>query len=237
MSLGELPISSNYRVYYKLEDLTDSGINGYNLTNNNSVSFISNGKFNGCADFGSSGTNKALSYGANPMSGLTFPNATFSMWVKFNDVTTSNANAGIFHIATRLSSGAGASRVNIFYSIVDGTVQLTANNFLTTTSAQIIYSIPSASISKWYNIIIVKSDITTLKLYIDGVLVGSDTGVGSEHVNATLISYIAIGNRNAVSYILQAFANIDEIIIEEREWSNSEIRKYYTQGVGRYHTQ
>lgn len=63
---GRNAVWTGYRAVYHLESLTlDSTGNGYTLTNNNSVAASSTCKIAGCADFGSTNTNKSLSIASN----------------------------------------------------------------------------------------------------------------------------------------------------------------------------
>lgn len=227
--IGQLPARSTMRVYYHLEDVNDASGNSQTLTNNNSVPFNA-GKFNLGADFGSSGTDKSLTRVFNPMSALTYADATYSMWVKFNNSASSNPTAGILQVATRTTSGAGAARTVLGYNITGGNIVFTATTLLTTTNITITHSEP-ANTTIWYNCVLIKSGTTTLTLYVNGVQVATGTGSGSDNVNVPLTYCLAIGNRQ-VTPVLQAWATIDEVIIEERIWTASEIRKYYSQGRG-----
>jgi len=227
--LGELPARTSMRAYYKLENLNDSSGNSRTLTNAGTVPFNA-GKFNKCADFGSSGTNKSLVLNANPMSGLLVADWTVSCWVKWNNSSTSNTNAAIWHLATRTTSGTGAGRTTFSYNVNAGNFELTARTMLTTTDAIATYNIP-VNTTNWYNIIIRKVATTTIEIWVNGVMVATNTGVGSDNINVALNNCLSIGNRQLTATI-QAWALIDEVIIEERLWSASEIRKYYSQGRG-----
>ncbi len=233
--LGELPTRTSIKAYYPLNGITilDSSGNGRNLTNVNSVSFT-NGKFKGGADFGTSGTNKALTYTtANILSGLIPANITFSCWTKLNNSSASNISAGLVHICTRLTSGSGAIRAALLYNIGSGNVTFTAFCSYVTSGNLLITHTTPANTSDWYHIAMVISNTSLVTLYVNGVAVTNGTGVGGYNQNANTIDYVTIGNRNAV-HDQQAWATIDEVIFEERAWSDSEIRKYYTQARGKY---
>ncbi len=233
MELGEIPERTSLRVYYHLEDINDASGNGRTLTNNNSVPF-SAGKFGLGSDFGSSGTNKALSLSANPMSSLTYANATFSMWVKFNSISNPTAGSGYFFVlATRVTSGAGAARCFFNYSVSAGNFNINATIKLATGDAIASYSIP-VNTTNWYNFVFVKSSTTTAILYVNGVQVATDTGSGADNINVNSLCTLAIGNIGHTAFANQGWHIMDEFIIEQRAWSASEIRKYYSQGLGRF---
>ncbi len=234
MSLGELPINPNFRVYYKLEDETDSGVNGYDLTNSGSVLFNA-GKFNNGANFGTSGS-KALYYPTSSIfSALAVPNITCSFWVKFNSISDIGSMS-LTQYASQLASGTGALRSTCSYTISSSNVTFTATTVLQTTNAVASITMPVV-VDKWYSIIVVKRTTTIVDLYINGMLVATNTGSGVDRVNVTQTYYLAIGNRTLAPFLSNPLAVLDEYIIEEISWSASEIRKYYTQGVGRFLTQ
>lgn len=233
MQLGEIPERTSMRCYYHLEGLDDSSGNGRTLTNQNTVVF-NPAKFSLGADFGSSGTNKVLSLSANPMSSLTYANATFSFWVKFNSVSNPTAGSGYFFVlATRVTSGAGAARCFFNYNVSAGNFNINAVIKLATGDATASYSIP-VNTTNWYNFIFVKSNTTTAILYVNGVQVATDTGSGADTINVNSLCTLAIGNIGHTAFANQGWHIMDEFIIEQRIWSASEIRKYYTQGLGRF---
>lgn len=230
MSLGELPVTG--RVYYRLKDLTDLSGNARTLVNNNSVT-LGPAKFDGGADFGSAGTNKSLTYaGGNVMSTLTPANITMSFWFKLNDATTSAANAGLVHTYTRLTAGTGACRLISFYNITGTTITITGSMQLTTAgNVQVNFS-DTATTNKWYNVVITKVATNTLNMYVNGNLVSTTTEAGNDTIPAvTATAFLSIGN-NATSQIVQSFSKIDEVIVVQRVWTASEVRKYYNQGKG-----
>ncbi len=58
------PSQANLKAFYELNDVNDSSGNGYNLTNNNTVTFTSAKKGNG-ANFSTTNTNKSLTTSSN----------------------------------------------------------------------------------------------------------------------------------------------------------------------------
>ncbi len=112
-----IPKKSNVRGYWKLEDINDSGANGYTLTNNGSCSFVA-GKDNNAVDFGSSNSSKSLSIANN--CGISNSDCSASMWV--NPYATTMAgdhpiifltydNVGVAFGLFQMSTGIGALRL------------------------------------------------------------------------------------------------------------------------------
>lgn len=231
---GQIPARATMRGYYHLEGLTDASGNGITLTNNNTVAFNA-GRFTNSANFGSSGTNKGLTYAtANIMSVLSFANATASFWVKFNSTSNPTGNPAYFFTnATRLTSGAGASRWFCNYTVSGGNFNIAATIKLATGDATATYSI-AVNTTNWYHIVFVKSGTTTAILYVNGIQVSTNTGSGANTTNVNSLYYLSIGNIGHTALANQGWYIMDEFIIEERVWSPSEIRKYYTQGLGRF---
>lgn len=233
---GHIPARSTMRVYYHLEGLTDASGNSRTLTNNNSVTFTA-GKFANAANFGTSGVNMGLSIGSgsnadNIMSALAYATATYSFWVKFNSVSAPTATFGcIFDLVTGVS-GAGRSRTRCNYTVTAGNFVITFLVKYTTTDATFTYNIP-VNTTNWYNIIMVKDNLT-LTAYINGVEIGTATGSGTNTQNGAATANLTIGNRTDAAGLFQGWVTIDEFIIEEVQWTPARIRKYYTQGLGRF---
>lgn len=81
-----MALTDNLIAAYKLDDVTDGTTNGYNLTNNNSVSFATAGIIGNCADFGSTNTNKLLSRATDFSNGG--GDFTISCWIKVYSTST-----------------------------------------------------------------------------------------------------------------------------------------------------
>src|SRR5688572_13521936 len=170
MSLGEIP-AGGLRAYYHLENVNDSGGNGFTLTNNNSVTFPA-GKFNNGAEFGTTGTNKGLTTTTLILSSKTPTNVVFSFWVKFNTTTVNNP-AILFGINTDVSSAAGGMLLQIRYSFNVGVVTLNARYNITTTGDCEVMFTPV--IGQWYHVYLQKAG-STIKLIVDNDSTKTDTG-------------------------------------------------------------
>lgn len=233
MSFAPIP-RATMRGYWKLEDHLDSSGNARNLSYQGSVSVPhNNAKFALGANFGTSGTDKALAItAANPMSATTIPDMTFSFWLKLNNTTSTNSPQGnITGLNTDIAATTGC-RTNLHYTISGGNVSFIVVTTLTTSNATFTYTIAADTL--WRHFVLVKSSTTTITMYVNGVQVGTHTGSGSD---ASIIlassSFFVIGNaRNPPPRVQQMWCTIDEFILEERAWSASEVRKIYTQYKG-----
>lgn len=226
MGYGELPARASMRVYWKLEDVNDSSGNSKTLTNATGVGFIS-GRFSKAANFGSSGTGQTLQITGGTIFSTQIVNAfTISFWFKLNNVSASNVNAGLY--AHDIATGGNMSS-SLIYNISGGNITLTWRINLVTTSVIATVILPADG--NWHHVVCIRNSQTTNTLIIDGYTYVAN-GVGSG-ANATSngLSRFSIGN--GVLGSTQAWAMIDEFIVEQRIWSASEIRKYYTQSQGR----
>jgi len=164
IELGSTPLVSdaNLRAYWKLEDVNDSTANGYNLTNNGSLSFGA-ALFNNGADLGNPNTTKFLS--TTNVFGISTGSRTLSFggWFKLNaEISTSQfdmaakrididgTNRGVYYLVYEYN--AGTRRFNVGY--YDGT-----NN-------NAYYDVTLGT--TWHHIFIT-SDNTGWIFYLDGV--------------------------------------------------------------------
>lgn len=219
-SVGELYPQSNLVALYHLSDTTDYSGNGYNLTNNNSVTFSDYGKFSKCANFGTANTNKNLSI-SNAL-GIDGTAITMSCWVKLNtEITTGTYE----FIATQNAT----SRVAylIWYNYNSGNRII---NFYRL-KQNVAFEGPSYSItlgtSNWYHIALTY-DLTTIKGYVNGQLVAGSAASGSG--SGTVTTYTNIGG----SATVYSSVVIDEVAIFNRALSQQEIARYYQWSLGRF---
>jgi hypothetical protein len=211
------------RGYWKLENENDSSGNSRNLTIRNTVNFNA-GRFTNAADFGSSGSTNGLTLTGNPLSANQVTNLTISFWFKLN-ATTSNANARLYEINT--ANGGTGSEILCYYNIAAGNITITFAWAVTGTPNTVTNTF-TANTTNWYNLVTVKSNQTSF-FYINGYQVATATGTGTQLGVAFTYQFGLGTSRNLIA---GGWAKIDEFIMEERVWSASEIRKYYTQARG-----
>lgn len=215
---------SALRIYNRLENVNDSGPNGYNLTNVNTVAFNA-AKFNNGADLGASNTNKALIYTTGNIMSVTQPaNMTLVCWVKIETEPALNTTMALFDVSTVFSDSAGALTY-LSYRDSGGVKQLYSIVQLTTTSPQATYNVDLGT-STLHQIALVKSATTTGILYLDGSQVAIDSGgVGTDRNFANSTNYVALGeDRLAVNF---ASAIIDDAAVFERVLTPTEISQLY----------
>lgn len=212
--IGEFQPTSSTKGLYHLSSTTDSSDNNNTLTNNNSVGFVA-GKYGNCADFGTSNTNKSLSRTDGLGIDLS-ATATINCWVKVRGEPATNAS---YTLVDLRSTTGTAGRMIFRYVDVSGTKRL----YLDRTNTAITYDVTLGT-SIWHMLTAVYT-ASNHYIYLNGKVVVSG-GAG----NATAGNALNLGGQAG------AFANIylDEVVIENRAWSASEIRKHYAMAMGRY---
>lgn len=212
--LGKFLPTSSTKALYHLDDLIDASDNNKTLTNNNSVTFPA-GFLGNCADFGTANTNKSLTIADNL--GIDGGNCTFSCWVKLNSEIASSSWYFVVNESSVSKTGC-----ELYYDYNGGARRMIAFRNKSGVGANFTtYSITLGT-TDWYNLGLV-FDGSNIKLYINGKLVNSAaaSGTGSSALASKtyLAEYLASG---------YASAKIDETIIENRAWTDSEFSKYYS---------
>jgi len=233
MSLGQIPAGTHLNAYWKLDDASDASGNAQDLTNTNTVSFVES-KFVSGALFPTSSDNKRLSVsGATLFSALSVSSLTISFWFKLESSTTSGASGSRFFEVSTLEAPSGVGMFfRITYGISAGVMTITPLNILTTTNAIFSYTGHTPDTTTYHNMVFQISG-STIYLYIDGNLANSNTGSG-DNAPANVSPLFAIGNNILISGGRQSYAIIDEMKVEEKVWSASDIKRYYTQAKGRF---
>lgn len=166
--------TANLVAYYRLEDATDSK-GSRNLTNNNSVSF-SAAKFNNGANFGTSNTNKYLSYSTDN-GGIDGGAMSISLWVK---LSTEVANNG--PVYTFVSQGSSVSKVRyqISYDEVGGVFYLSfVRNKNGVGNTTVVTTVSGGlGTSNWHHLVLTY-DNTNVTGYLDGSSIGQTAGSGN----------------------------------------------------------
>jgi len=217
--LGEIPAGTNLPVYFHLENTTDSSGNGFTLTNHNTVTF-GTGRFTNAADFGSSGTNKALEC-TEPFGGAMPSLIDIHFWFKLN----STANFGTpkrFFVLSR--SSASGYLIYCEYTIVLGVLNLfcvLTNNTPGTATATTTITADTS----WHYLRCGRNAREPF-IRVDNKPTVSAGGTGTGD-RAGASNTLTIGNNNAKT--TQCFAMIDEFFISNPAYDQGQLYRYYQQ--------
>jgi hypothetical protein len=235
MALGEIP-GGNLRAYYKLENENDSSGNGLTLTNNNSVTF-GPAKFSNGADFGSSGTDKGLTYGANILSSEVVTNLFISFWMKLNSTSNFTGRKNPIVLSTK-TSGTDGTIFAIDYEISGGNLSIVGRRNIQPSGSAIVTLNCGAVNSNW-NYFTYQREGNAQRLSFNRSIFASASNAATDRSNTfNPTIFLSIGNDRALSS--QVFAQIDEVIISEQLYTEadatdkSQRMKYYTQSKGRF---
>jgi len=225
---------TNLVAYYKLEDVNDSSVNGYTLTNINTVTFVA-GKFTNCALLVEA-SSKAL-HQTNATIGYTAP-FTASFW--YNPVSL--PSTGEYHMLLQFQAAqATGVRFGMFLTNASGSqVQMNLERLKSapTTSITSLANI-TLSTGTWYHLVFLYDASYYCRCYLNGIL-HSSTASGSNAVgDGTWDSHGPAVNIGAAwdggaSYNSFLDGKIDEMIIETRAWTAAEIAKYYENSKGQF---
>jgi len=214
--------NANTRAYYALEDVNDSSGNGFNLTNNNTCTFVG-GKFNNGVSTGTSNTNKSLSINNNLGITTTTPK-TIMGWFKVLTAPTNNT----YQTFVRLAPGTtGTTNVSyIQYCNISGVLKLRAVSYGSGTS-NAEYNIDLGTSE--FNHIALTDDLTTCKLYLNGVMVASVAHrTGNSNWSGDLFR---IGCRDGDEY---ASIIADDVVVENRAITEAELVGCISSYASRY---
>jgi hypothetical protein len=228
-SLGEFLPSSSTKEYLPLNgNSADASGNANNGADTDMSYGLAYGKFGQGALFnaGTSFINvtdaASLKFGTG--------NFTISAWV---NVAANGVRYAIVHKGMTKTGGYLAvyqlmrNTDNTFYVYADNGNAAGAGYALSS-------SVTTTTIGVWYNVIFTK-DGKTVNIYVNGKLEGTASCSGAT-LDTDNTEPLMIGRqRNQTSGYINYFnGNIDEVIIENRAWSASEIKKYYTYAKGRF---
>lgn len=234
MSLGQVP-GGGLRGYYRLENVNDTGPNGFTLTNNNSVTFGA-GKFHNAAEYGTSGTNKGLRLeGSNILSSAQPANVFIGFWFKLN----STANSGDKFLCVIHGNPGATNAYNAYvkYSIASGVLTVTIG--LTPSVATFEASVTLTADTNWHFLNYVIQDSTdTISIGVDRIYGANATNTNTRISPATTPTVsLSIGNNRSLTN--QVFAMVDEFIVSESHMTGmttgvGERMRYFTQAKGRF---
>ena len=207
MSLGEFLPTSNTKNLFHFNGNSVNSIGNVSSTDSN-ITYVP-GRYNNCASF--NGSSSKIVY-----TGSELTNFTISLWIK----KTIDKNS--YLIIQSTSSTYETSMTTSSDGVVK--FQLWAN----TNGSKVVSSASTLDINKWYNVIGTRSG-SIIKLYINGQFNNMlDTGY-----TFTVGNYFkTIGSHQ--SGVDWYNGQMDEIIIENRAWSEKEVCKYYTNSLGRF---
>lgn len=197
-------------LYHLNWNSTDSSWNGNNWTATN-VSWV-DGKFWQCASFnGSNGYILANNW-------LTSGNFTASAWIKINQVP-----AWVSYV---LITNGSWNNMQILTIRNDWGVAKLSQWYWIGYSNQLNWSI-TLNTWVWYNIISLR-EWSTWRLYVNWVLDNSWTVTTNTYTDQFSIWAQKVYNQGQFNWL------IDEVIIENRAWTATEIQKYYTYALWRF---
>ena len=215
---GSLFDETNLLAYYKLEDVNDSGLSGYTLTNVNTATFVA-GKYSNCVNLVKT-SSQSLSVANN--GGIDGGACTISQWV---NLTTQPAEGVYFcfFIQNNNTSDVG----NIIYYYISGGVNtlwfLRNKSGVGSQGPTPAYTLTAGA---WYNVVYVY-DGTNIYGYVNGALVGGPTAATGSGTG-TSGNIIAIG-ADANPGTWHTNGKIDETLLFNRAWSAQEVYNYYQQ--------
>ena len=188
---------------------TDSSGNGNNGTDTSITYSLANGKFGQGAGF--NGSSSVINVG------YTAPTTdwTYSFWV---NPTNFSAERALIHNFLNTTSGRNIYiHFNATTGAIDVDIPYIKDSVVTGTA-------PSTGV---FSHIAVTRSGSAWKIYLNGNQVGSATDSTSQESTTVC----RIGKTNASQAHL---GSIDEVIVESRAWTASEIKKYYTYSKGRF---
>ena len=192
---------ANLLAYYRLEDLVDSEDSGtdYDLTNNNSVTFVA-AKFN---NGGQGAATKSLSVGS-AMGLIATSDVSYTFWVKLDTEISANFYQFLVHYwgtntpihMIRYDYNAGTRRINFYSGNYTGSYQ---------------HSITMGT-TDWYHLAMTRVGSTgAVRAYVNGVDVGGFTDANTD-TNAAKFELLGQGGINNVIGIMDDVAVFDRVL-------------------------
>lgn len=206
---GRNAVWSGYRAVYHLDSLVDSSGNGYDLTNNNTVTMNASGQIGGSADFTSGNTNKSLHVASQLGISNTY---TITSWVYKYDLTIYNQGPWVFN------NNSNITRQYSFYENLSGDYMSFSHERNNLNLAR-ISSLINWSNETWHKMT-QTYDNTLMKVYLDGVLKNESNIVGNG--TGSLTSALRIGSHQSGSAVASFFwqGRVDEMRVSTSVYSN-----------------
>jgi len=211
-----------YTAYYRLNGDGVDAMGAYHLTAYGTPTYPAGIFGNSVALYRNSSQYMSI---ANTL-GITNGNVTLSTWVKPLTAPT----AGAYNTILYKGNDANDVEYKLYYR-ASGTSNylwfLRNRNNVASQGPEILYTIPT---TVWTNLIMTY-DGTNVVGYINGCYIGSAAAAGNG--SGTTPDQFSIGfNVAAFSNCFNGF--IDETIVDTAVWTNTVVRNYYNQAVGRY---
>lgn len=220
---------SSFTANYKLEDLVDSK-NAYNLTNDNSVGFVS-GLFGNCADFGTANTNKRLY--VNNSQGITGSAATIAIRFKVR----TEPGTGVFYCLTQKSFSGAFGKYQIAYYDSAGVKRLYFARIKNNVGGQAVDVAVTALGTNTWNTLVMTYDGTNIKGYLNGELLGTAAASGSGSGGTS--NYFSLGagfnDNSGIAWESHASVYIDDVGLATSALNQDEIR-WFSGKVGNHGT-
>jgi hypothetical protein len=212
MTLGEYWPQPGMVAGYHLSDVNDFSGNGYTLTNGGTVTF-GIGRFNNCAQLGSTNSTKTLTRGDT--CGINIANAfTWSTWVM---IQTAPAEAEIQFIMNIRQTAPTDLWTSTYYTMASGVLKLVA----AFGAAYANYTV-TLPLNVWHHIVVVsQTGAGTISLYLNGAMVASI----AKGVVAGGDSHMGLGGYAGPSLCMKG--NIDESAIFSSEKTAQWVRNQY----------
>ena len=206
---GQFLPTTNTLNYFKFNGNSNNYIGSKTSTETN-ITYVP-GRYGQCPNF--NGTNSNIKY-----TGSQLTNFTVSFWIK----TTSPTSISDMYILSQANSTNNGNFDVKFKP--DMTISFSYYNGTETEAKSTI----ALNDGVWHNIVFTRTGSTGY-LYIDGNLNVTKTGF----ISTTISNYY---NFIGSHYSGRNWYNgqMDEIIIENKVWTENEVRKYYTNSLGRF---
>lgn len=217
---------ANLVAYYRFNSgglLIDSK-GSYTLTNHNSVAH-SSGKYEQCADFSPSNTNKRLHVGNNM--GITNGPISLTGWIRvYNQIPSSSEWAFFSH-------GDSGTKVVYYVSYMDYSGrEVRFRRFKGGVGVQDVSFSVDLNDGLWH-FFVLAYDGTTLRGYFDGSLVGSTSASGngtSGYTNSFHTIGCTVGTGDSPTFHFSGL--IDDHGVFSRSLSSSEVEQLYRDSLG-----
>lgn len=226
MSLGEFIPTSNTKLLLHLNDNSNDSSGNSNNGTNTAVTFSqANGRFGQGAGFIGSNSSKITFVDSASLK----PTGAFTIgfWIKTNNAN--NTDCIIFQSYAYNNRAYGISIIK------NGSNKYTLFRIGNSTSTYYHTSSYQMNNNNWTCMGFTFDGTNTTKIYVDGNIKSTNTSMGAPSYNTT--NYVRIGCENSSGTDINFWDfNLDEFIFENRAWTAQEMKKHYTNSLGRYAT-